>query len=103
MEPRNNRRKFLTGTVVSDKMNKTRVVQVRWMSKHQQYEKSIKRAVKYKAHDEKNASQRGDIVRIMETRPLSKEKRWVISEILTTVLPKLRLEEHSTVPCSSDD
>jgi len=83
MEARDNRRKFLTGTVVSDKMNKTRVVQVQWTSKHQQYEKAIKRAVKYKAHDEQNTSKAGDVVKIMETRPLSKEKRWVISEILT--------------------
>ena len=77
-----NRRRFLEGTVVSDKMNKTRVVQIRWISKHAKYDKGIRRAVKFKAHDEKNASKTGDTVRIMETRPLSKDKRWIIPEII---------------------
>ena len=81
-EQRVNRHKFLIGTVVSDKMNKTRVVQVRWTAKHAKYAKPIRHAVKYKAHDEKNSAKSGDRVRIMETRPLSKEKRWVITEIL---------------------
>ena len=82
MEPRLNRRKFLSGTVVSDKMQKTRVVQVRWASKHQMYTKTIRRAKKFKAHDEKNVSHTGDAVKMMETRPLSKDKRWVIVEVL---------------------
>ena len=82
MEPRLNRRKFLSGIVVSDKMHKTRVVCVRWTSKHQMYTKMIRRAQKFKAHDEKNASRMGDAVRMMETRPLSKDKRWVIVEIV---------------------
>ena len=82
MEARVNRRKFLTGEVVSDKMNKTRVVQVRWLSRHPKYEKMMRHAVKYKAHDEKNSSKTGDQVRIMETRPLSKDKRWIITEII---------------------
>ena len=82
MEPRLNRRKFLSGVVVSDKMQKTRVVQVRWASKHQMYTKTIRRAEKFKAHDEKNASRLGDVVKMMETRPLSKDKRWVIVEVL---------------------
>ncbi len=82
MEARVNRRKFLTGIVVSDKMNKTRVVQVRWTAKHDKYHKPLRRAVKYKAHDEQNASKAGDTVRIMETRPLSKDKRWIIQEIV---------------------
>ncbi len=77
-----NRRRFLEGTVVSDKMNKTRVVQVRWTTKHSQYQKVMQKAAKYKAHDEKNAAKTGDIVRIMETRPLSKDKRWVIMDIV---------------------
>ncbi len=80
---RDNRRKFLQGTVVSDKMNKTRVVQVRWASKHLKYKKVIRHKVKYKAHDEKNATKTGDVVRIMETRPLSKDKRWVILEVVS--------------------
>ena len=77
-EKRVNRRKFLQGTVVSDKMNKTRVVQVRWISKHPKYHKVVRFAKKYKAHDEKNETKLGDTVQIMETRPLSKDKRWVI-------------------------
>ena len=81
-ENRSNKRKFFIGIVVSDKMNKTRVVQVRWTAKHQKYHKGIRRAVKFKAHDEKNEAKNGDRVRIMETRPLSKEKRWLIAEIL---------------------
>jgi len=82
MEQRINRRKFLTGTVISDRMNKTRVVQVRWIAKHPRYKKLLKRAAKYKVHDEQNASKIGNVVRIMETRPLSKEKHWIIREIL---------------------
>ena len=82
MESRLNRRKFLSGVVVSDKMQKTRVVQVRWSSKHQMYTKTIRRAKKFKAHDEKNAAHVGDVVNMMETRPLSKDKRWVIVEIV---------------------
>ena len=81
-ETRQNRRKFLLGTVVSDKMNKTRVVQVKWASKHPRYTKTVRHAVKFKAHDEKNATKAGDMVRIMETRPLSKDKHWIISEVL---------------------
>ena len=76
------RRRFLQGVVLSDKMNKTRVVQVRWRTKHAAYEKVIVKANKYKAHDEKNESKIGDTVRMMETRPLSKDKRWVIKEII---------------------
>ena len=75
---RENRRKFLQGTVVSDKMNKTRVVQVRNVSRHSKYQKIVRSAVKFKAHDENNATKTGDVVRIMETRRLSKDKRWVI-------------------------
>lgn len=80
--PRENRRRFFSGVVVSDKMNKTRVVQVRWAAKHARYSKTIRRAQKYKAHDEKNESHTGDVVKIMETRPLSKDKRWIIMEIV---------------------
>lgn len=77
-----NQRRFLTATVVSDKMDKTRVVQVQKVIKHAKYEKAVRNIVKYKVHDEKNASKTGDVVRIMETRPLSKDKRWTISEIV---------------------
>jgi small subunit ribosomal protein S17 len=79
---RNNRRRFLTATVMSDKMDKTRVVQVQQTGKHAKYEKAVRQIVKYKAHDEKNATKTGDVVRIMETRPLSKDKRWVIQEVV---------------------
>ncbi len=79
---RDSRRKLLQGTVVSDKMNKTRVVQVKWASKHSKYDKVERRATKYKAHDEKNESKTGDVVQIMETRPLSKDKRWTIHNIV---------------------
>ncbi len=79
---RQNRRRFLQGTVLSDKMDKTRVVQVKWGTKHKMYQKIMRVATKYKAHDEKNESKAGDVVRMMETRPLSKDKRWVILEVV---------------------
>lgn len=82
MTERLNRRKIISGVVLSDKMDKTRVVQVSWTSKHEKYHKSIRRNVKYKAHDEKNESRAGDLVSIMETRPLSRDKRWMIREII---------------------
>ena len=79
---RDNRRKFMEGVVLSDKMQKTRVVQVRWSTKHDKYHKVMRRSSKYKAHDEKNVSKAGDTVRLMETRPLSKDKRWVILDVV---------------------
>ena len=84
-QSRTNRRKFLQGIVLSDKMQKTRVVQVRWATKHAKYGKTVRRASKYKAHDEKNASKMGDTVSMMETRPISKDKRWVIVDVVKTV------------------
>ena len=82
MEKRVNRRRYLTATVISDKMEKTRVVQVQQVAKHSKYQKAVRSFVKYKAHDEKNATKTGDVVRIMETRPLSKDKRWIIEEVI---------------------
>ena len=82
METRNNRRRLLTATVVSDKMDKTRVVQVSMVSQHSKYAKSVRSFAKYKAHDEQNATKGGDVVRIMETRHLSKAKRWIIREVV---------------------
>jgi len=82
MEQRTNRHKFLLGMVVSDKMNKTRVVQITWKSKHSIYNKLTKHSKTFKVHDENNTSKTGDQVKIMETRPLSKDKRWVVSEII---------------------
>ncbi|MCA9399133.1 MAG: 30S ribosomal protein S17 [Candidatus Omnitrophica bacterium] len=76
------KRKLFQGTVVSDKMDKTRVVQIKWASKHDKYQKIVRRASKFKAHDEKNQTKAGDVVVIMETRPLSKDKRWTIKKII---------------------
>ena len=70
------------GIVVSDKMNKTRVVEVERLARHSAYSKTMKRHSKFKAHDEENKAKTGDKVMIMETRPLSKDKRWCIVEIL---------------------
>lgn len=77
------KRKTRVGRVVSNKMDKTVVVAVDVFKRHPLYKKAIKRAVKYKAHDEKNECGEGDIVRIIETRPLSKDKRWRVGEIIT--------------------
>ena len=77
------KRKTRFGKVVSDKMDKTVVVAVETSRRHPMYKKTIRRAVKYKAHDEKNQCQLGDTVRIVETRPLSKDKRWRVAEIVT--------------------
>lgn len=78
----NSGRKFMTGKVISDKMNKTRVVEVLWKAKHTKYHKPVRQGSKFKAHDEENKSKLGDVVRIMETRPLSKDKRWLIKEVV---------------------
>ena len=77
-----NLRKTRVGTVVSDKMDKTIVVAVKDRVQHPLYKKILKRTVKFKAHDEKNECRVGDRVRIMETRPLSKDKRWRLVEIV---------------------
>ncbi|HJB98385.1 MAG TPA: 30S ribosomal protein S17 [Candidatus Acutalibacter pullicola] len=75
-------RKTAVGRVVSDKMDKTVVVAIQDSVKHPLYKKVIKRTVKHKAHDENNECRVGDRVRIMETRPLSKDKRWRLVEII---------------------
>ena len=77
-----NLRKTRTGRVVSDKMNKTIVVAVMTNVKHPLYNKVVKSTYKLKAHDENNECGIGDTVRVMETRPLSKEKRWRLVEIV---------------------
>lgn len=77
-----NARKVRTGMVVSDKMDKTIVVAVENRYKHPLYGKTLVRTKKFKAHDEENKCHIGDKVKIMETRPLSKEKRWRLVEIL---------------------
>jgi len=77
------KRKIRLGQVVSDRMDKTVVVAVESPKRHPLYKKTIKRVLKYKAHDEKNECRVGDTVRIIETRPLSREKRWRVAEIVT--------------------
>ena len=81
MEERN-LRKTRTGKVVSDKMDKTIVVAVEDHVKHPLYKKIVKRTYKMKAHDENNECKIGDTVKVMETRPLSKDKRWRLVEIM---------------------
>ena len=71
------------GRVISNKMDKTVVVAVETLKHHPLYKKTVKKIVKYKAHDEKNECGLGNIVRIVETRPLSRQKRWRVAEIIT--------------------
>ncbi|HHW44551.1 30S ribosomal protein S17 [Desulfofundulus thermobenzoicus] len=75
-------RKVRTGRVVSDKMDKTVVVAVETLERHPLYQRTVRKTRKFKAHDEENSCRIGDKVRIMETRPLSREKRWRVVEIL---------------------
>lgn len=77
-----NMRKTLVGRVASDKMDKTIVVVIEDSVKHKLYNKVIKRTIRFKAHDENNEARVGDRVKIMETRPLSKDKRWRLVEIV---------------------
>ena len=79
-------KKVMVGTVVSNKMDKTVVVMVERLKKHPLYKKTLRVRKKFKAHDEKNECNIGDIVEIMETRPLSKEKRWRVSKIIEKVV-----------------
>ena len=80
-EERGNR-KVRIGKVVSDKMDKTIVVSVETYKRHKLYGKRVKYTKKFKAHDETNQAKTGDIVKIMETRPLSKDKRWRLVEVV---------------------
>ncbi len=77
------KRKIRIGQVVSDKMDKTVVVAVEIVKRHPLYRKTFKRVVRYKAHDENNKCKLGDRVRIIETRPLSGQKRWRVAEVIT--------------------
>ena len=81
-EKKRNERKVRAGIVVSDKMDKTIVVKIEELEQHKLYKKSVKKTVKFKAHDENNEAHVGDKVSIMETRPLSKEKHWRLVKIL---------------------
>lgn len=75
------KRKTMTGRVVSSKMDKTVVVRVETRRRHPLYKKTIRKTTNFKAHDENNECGLGDVVRIMETRPLSRDKRWRVVEI----------------------
>ena len=75
-------RKTMVGTVVSDRMDKTIVVLVQRLVKHPLYQKFIRKRARHKVHDEKNECHPGDRVLLMETRPLSREKRWRVKEVL---------------------
>lgn len=81
-----NERKVRIGIVTSDKMDKTRVVSVETFKKHPLYKKRVKNTVKFKIHDENNESHIGDKVKVMETRPLSKDKHWRLVEIVEKAL-----------------
>ena len=87
MEERN-LRKVMIGTVTSNKMDKTIVVSVETSVKHPIYGKVVKRTYKLKAHDEENQCQIGDKVKVMETRPLSKDKRWRLVEVVEKAVIK---------------
>ncbi|WP_256762345.1 30S ribosomal protein S17 [Cohnella sp. WQ 127256] len=86
MSERNNNRKVQIGKVVSDKMDKTIVVAVETYKKHSLYHKRIRYTKKFKAHDETNDAKIGDTVKIMETRPLSKDKNWRLVEIVESAV-----------------
>ncbi len=75
-------RRFMQGTVVSDKMDKTIIVQVTRRYRHPKYKKYVNERVRYKAHDETNDAKMGDKVRIIESRPLSRDKRWRLTSVL---------------------
>ncbi len=77
-----NNKKTLVGKVISDKMNKTIVVQVEYLKEHPVYKRMIKKFNKFKVHDDGNKAKIGDVVKISQTRPLSKDKRWRLLEIL---------------------
>ncbi|QDK92439.2 30S ribosomal protein S17 [Paenalkalicoccus suaedae] len=81
MQERNNRKSYV-GRVTSDKMDKTITVTVETYQKHKLYGKRVKYSKKYKAHDENNTAKMGDVVRIVETRPLSKDKRFRLVEVV---------------------
>ena len=80
--PERNRRRVKQGRVASDKMDKTIVVVTETRVPHPTYKKIVRKSVRFKAHDERNDAKAGDTVRIMETRPMSKDKRWRLLEIV---------------------
>lgn len=103
--PHEARRRTKVGTVVSDKMDKTVVVAVETLKRHRLYGRSIRRTKKYHAHDEENRCKVGDRVVIIETRPLSKTKRWRVREIIghdvTAALPKVGESDVGAAPAGN--
>ena len=95
MEPKSANRKKMIGLVVKDKMDKTVVVEVEKRYKHGMYQKYLSTKTRCKAHDEQNAAHIGDQVLLVETRPLSKEKRWVVKEIIkkAAAVPAVEVSE----------
>lgn len=92
LRPHELRRRTKQGRVVSDKMDKTVVVAVESMRRHRLYGRNVRRTTKFKAHDEENRCQIGDIVIIAESRPISKDKRWTVREIVKeTIGPGLEV------------
>ena len=83
-----NARKVLRGVVVSDKMDKTIVVEIATSKADPKYGRHVKFSTKFKVHDENNEAKKGDVVEVMETRPLSKDKRWRVVEILEKAIIK---------------
>lgn len=82
MAEERSRRQTAVGTIVSDKMQKTVVVEIARLVRHLSYNRMVRRKTRVKAHDEQNVCRVGDTVRVMETRPLSKDKRWRVVEVL---------------------
>jgi small subunit ribosomal protein S17 len=88
------KRKVITGSVISKKMDKTAVVAVEKLRRHPLYRKMMRKVKKYKAHDEKNEAGVGDVVKLIETRPVSKDKRWKVIEIVSKgEVPEVKPEE----------
>lgn len=83
--PERGRRKLMTGRVVSDSMKKTVVVTIERLVKHEEYGKYVRRRSRFKVHDEKDECKVGDVIRFMETRPLSKDKRWRLVDFVQRV------------------
>jgi small subunit ribosomal protein S17 len=88
-----NKKRQLTGIVVSDKMQKTRVIEITRLKKHARYEKFFKVTTRFKAHDETNQYKTGDTVIIEESRPMSRDKRWTIVRLVKPALVKEKLVE----------
>jgi small subunit ribosomal protein S17 len=95
-------RKERVGTVVSDKMDKTVVVAVENRFPHPIYQKTVRRTTRYKAHDETNSCKVGDRVRITETRPLSRSKRWAVAEVIVHGSTPAAKAAPAAVPAPAD-